>query len=80
MKNSHGGASEAPPPSENGQEDTQDAENLYTSTPRDTMEGSKFILPKNPTEKTQGAPKKGLFLQKMSKMAYFGPFWRKNGP
>ena len=42
------------PPSENGQEDTQEAENLYSSTPRDTMEGSKLILPKNPTEKFQG--------------------------
>ena len=65
------------PPSKNGQEDTKDAENLYTSTPRDTMEGSKLILPKNPTEKNAGAPKIGPFSQKPSKMALF---WPKNGP
>ena len=38
------------------------------------MEGSKLILPKNPTEKFLWAPKKGQFLQKTLKMAYFGPF------
>ena len=56
-------------------EDPYETENCYVITLRDSMEGPKLILPKNPTEKCSWAPKIAQILQKMSKIGHFGPFW-----